>query len=89
MINQAILDRDVEITRDDRGRIVLLPPDRRAPVRLTPEDARLLPLLQDGLAEPVSTLTIPAIDKMRRWKESDYCIEFKPRPTVRRNRRSP
>lgn len=45
------LDPRVEVVNDDQGRIVLLPPDHRSPIRLPPTDETLVSHLRSGVCD--------------------------------------
>jgi hypothetical protein len=48
-MSTIILDPDVEVAMDDKGRVVLIPDDRRKPVRLPGSDLALVELIQAGI----------------------------------------
>jgi hypothetical protein len=49
MINRSVyLDQNIDVLKDDRGRIVLLPRDHRDPMRFSADDEAIVEWLRDG-----------------------------------------
>ncbi|WP_338844661.1 hypothetical protein V8J88_13535 [Massilia sp. W12] len=60
------LDPNVEVLNDDRGRIVLLPPDHRSPIRLPSSDAALVSHLRSGVCDLQGNSEIASLSEDQR-----------------------